>query len=586
MGRGIILTVPCFEKGRGGGHLSRCITLTNDLRLRGRTVYLFLAAQNEEREAQLSYLFSTMNFNQSWRITENSIGEICEKKIELVVLDRFQTPAQELLYWQKIAPVAGIDEGGYCRDNFDFLIDILIPESLGIPRANIASPSLLHFPPRREHKVSDVLKVLVTFGQEDSAGLGIAVARILCAQKNMDITLLRGALSQGEMPYSVQESTDKLHILENIPNLASHLYEYDVVITHYGITAYEAQYMGCTVLLASPTPYHKKLAKAAGFTCIDIKRRKQLIKKIFTASRQDCPKEIFTMQLNNLSALIDSFNPQVNRNCPVCGTISANKSIARFTDRTYRRCLCGIIFMDRSCPPSVSYEREYFFDAYKRQYGKTYLEDFPAIKASGKKRLAIIKSLLRGRGNLLDIGCAYGPFLAAARDEGFTVAGIDPAQDAVRYVQETLGITAIQGYFPDISQSSPYSVITLWYVIEHFTGCGKALAAINTMLEPGGLLAFSSPNYSGISGCSNLRTFLKNSPADHYTIWSRGSCKKALSFAGFTVKKIIVSGHHPERFPLIGRFAKSKKSPFYWLLLLISKLLHLGDTFEVYARKN
>jgi len=80
-----------------------------------------------------------------------------------------------------------------------------------------------------------------------------------------------------------------------------------------------------------------------------------------------------------------------------------------------------------------------------------------------------------------------------------------------------------------------------------------------------------------------MRRFLENSPGDHFTIWSPRMVRKALGLAGFNVKKIIVSGHHPERFPLFGKFAKNKKSPLYWLLLAVSKIFSLGDTFEVYA---
>jgi 2-polyprenyl-3-methyl-5-hydroxy-6-metoxy-1,4-benzoquinol methylase len=194
---------------------------------------------------------------------------------------------------------------------------------------------------------------------------------------------------------------------------------------------------------------------------------------------------------------------------------------------------------------------------------------------------------------LLDIGCAYGPFLAAAKEEGFTPVGIDPAQDAVRYVQETLGISAVQGFFPNCQlphsplstpHSLRYDVITLWYVIEHFTDCAAVLAEIKKLLKPGGILAFSTPSFSGVSGRKSLRKFLENSPADHFTIWSPKTCKKALALAGFKVKKIVMSGCHPERFPFLGKFANSKKSPLYGLFFAISKILRLGDTFEVYAR--
>jgi 2-polyprenyl-3-methyl-5-hydroxy-6-metoxy-1,4-benzoquinol methylase len=207
-----------------------------------------------------------------------------------------------------------------------------------------------------------------------------------------------------------------------------------------------------------------------------------------------------------------------------------------------------------------------------------------------KQRLTVIKSILpTDNGNapdLLDIGCAYGPFLAAAREEGFTPQGIDPAEDAVLYVNQTLNIPAAQGFFPlplFTFHFSLFTCITLWYVIEHFRDCVPVFAEIRKLLKPGGVLAFSTPSSSGISGRSSLKRFLENSPADHRTIWSPASCKKVLKAAGFTVKKIVICGHHPERFPLLGKFAKSKKSPLYGLLSAVSRVFGLGDTFEVYS---
>jgi len=159
----------------------------------------------------------------------------------------------------------------------------------------------------------------------------------------------------------------------------------------------------------------------------------------------------------------------------------------------------------------------------------------------------------------------------------------------VRYVQETLSIPAVQGFFPDYPLSTPnsqlYDVVTLWYVIEHFTDCATVLAEIKKLLKPGGILAFSTPSFSGVSGRKSLRNFLENSPADHFTIWSPSMCKKALALAGFKVKKIVMTGCHPERFPLLGKFANSKESAMYRFLMAISKIFNLGDTFEVYAKR-
>ena len=603
-----ILVVPCCEEGHGGGHLTRCASLVKDLQSLGRESYLYLHlhAKTEKTEN----LFKTINFNSEWIITNLNK----EKKYELIVLDRFQTPKEELFQWKKIAPVIGIDEGGSCRDYFDFLIDILIPEKMSKSRANIASPALLF--KKNKSKLERVednsrVKVLITFGHEDAAGLGLKTARYLSSisgKYDIDITLLRGALANN----NEQIIMNNVSIIDFFPNLAEHLNEYDLVITHYGITAYEAFFAGIPFLLAHPTSYHKKLAKASGFT--DIKHINKFLNIISNKNNPAQKKEILQIKksysscdswLKNitLSGLINSFSPQVNNKCPVCSSLLIDHYsllIARFHDRTYRRCPdCGIIFMDRLSPPPIEYSKEYFFESYKKQYGKTYLEDFDKIKNAGKNRLKqIIKIYSQGEAAaLLDIGCAYGPFLAAAKEEGFSPLGIDPAEDAVRYVQEKLNIPAIQGFFPiaegSFSNSQFFDVITLWFVIEHFRDCATVLAEIKRVLKPGGILAFSTPSFSGISargmdcgGRKSLNNFLSASPADHYTVWSPKMCKKALSLAGFKVKKTVSTGHHPERFPLLGKLAKTKKSPVYWLLLAISKIFSLGDTFEVYAQVN
>ena len=88
--------------------------------------------------------------------------------------------------------------------------------------------------------------------------------------------------------------------------------------------------------------------------------------------------------------------------------------------------------------------KEYFFEDYKAQYGKTYLEDFASIKAQGVRRVTNIELLFKtGRKksvthSLLDIGCAMGPFIDAAADSGWQVYGTDVSAQAVEYVQKTL----------------------------------------------------------------------------------------------------------------------------------------------------
>jgi 2-polyprenyl-3-methyl-5-hydroxy-6-metoxy-1,4-benzoquinol methylase len=471
----------------------------------------------------------------------------------------------------------------------------------------------------------------------------------------LDIVLLHGPLYRDKKSI-VHDAGTSCRVLENIPNLGEHLAEYDLIITHYGITAFEALYAGAPVLLVSPGAYHEKLANNAGFLSagIGMKGAAGIGKLLFIkaaeqsstekngSEKTDAAQNIAgqnktaktgTLALNqpflqnltarcaeirtrykldrepkqNLAALINRFTLIPNRNCPSCGAAGAQppiKPLARFPHRSYYRCPhCGLIYMKRLTPPPIEYEKEYFFDFYKKQYGKTYIEDFPNLMAMGKQRLRIIKTLLpggnieniqgtnaapNGAGRLLDIGCAYGPFLAAAKEEGFNPLGIDPAEDAVRYIHGELKLEARQGFFPntplpELIRDELFDVVTLWYVIEHFSECPAVLHEIRRVLKPGGVLAFSTPSFSGVSGRKSLKTFLEQSPRDHWTIWSPVVCKRRLKAAGFKVKKIVLSGHHPERFPLIGKYIKTKKGLLYAALTLTSKMFGLGDTFEAYA---
>lgn len=611
MNRGKILIVPACEEGQGGGHLTRCIKLARDLRLSGWEALLLITPQKRN----LTHLYASLDFNPAYCITNEEVDIRTEKLNEsfnFIILDRFQTPQDEFARWKKTSPVIGIDEGGSCRGSFDFLIDILVPENFIFPKANITSPALLFNSNLTENKniqngfplksgameEKEFVKILVSFGQEDKGNLGIKASRALCGIKNscfLDITLLKGALTSG----SHQKLPENVTVLEYIPNLSEHLNEYDTVITHYGITSFEAVFSDVPVFLDHPSKYHKKLAERAGFS--DIKFLIKIIKQ--AADKNDAVKKIEKLQTKkikdlqlkkineSLKDICGGFKLSVNRKCPVCGGETPENSTARFRDRTYRRCKkCSIIYMDRNCPPPIEYGRDYFFDSYLKQYGKTYLEDFPNLILMSKRRLKIIKSLAFKSENLtlLDIGCAYGPFLAAAKNEGFSPSGIEPALDAVNYVKKELGIHAVHGFFPPHQEAfsvHSFDIITLWFVIEHFKDCISVFSEIKKIIKPKGILAFSTPSSSGISSLFSVRKFLEKSPSDHFTVWSPGMCKKALALSGFKIKKIVICGHHPERFPLLGKLAKNKKSPVYWLLLFASNVFKLGDTFEVYAQK-
>ena len=60
--------------------------------------------------------------------------------------------------------------------------------------------------------------------------------------------------------------------------------------------------------------------------------------------------------------------------------------------------------------------------------------------------------------NLFDIGCAYGPFLAAASESSFNTFGTDISDDAISYVQSKLKMPAVCSAFPDIDTAEEFGI--------------------------------------------------------------------------------------------------------------------------------
>jgi 2-polyprenyl-3-methyl-5-hydroxy-6-metoxy-1,4-benzoquinol methylase len=537
---------------------------------------------------------------------------------ELIVTDRYRTLPQEALIYHRLAPVLGIDEGGESRARFDFLLDILhcdrvpanerrpdlVMGAAALSRREISGPGLNSDLASGLDTGSGAvltsnvrwLRVLVSFGGEDAAGLGQKTCLALMGRSDIKLTVAAPA--------------------NPIPGLAAQIVDFDLVITHYGLTAYEALVAGVPVLLEHPGKMHRRLAKKAGFLPDGVR---ELMRQQDGAAARWVGEVLFpyykalsaklglnTKKNETLADYVMSLSPRVYRECPLCGG-ARGRIVRRFPMRTYRVCpKCGIIYMDRLDKPPIEYAEDYFFDFYKSQYGKTYIEDFDNLKAMAKGRLGHIRSILKvaakkkekenekslvsPQGKILDIGCAYGPFLQAAKEEGFFMpVGFDPAESAVQYVKEQLGIFALKGFFPDDCRIGPpetsfweagyFDAVTMWYAIEHFSDIREALKLVYVLLKDGGVFAFSTPSDGGISGRKNHGAFLEKSPADHWTVWNPRKVKLQLGHMGFEVKMIVVTGHHPERFPRWTQFLGKD------ILLKISRIFGLGDTFEVYAVK-
>jgi SAM-dependent methyltransferase len=262
--------------------------------------------------------------------------------------------------------------------------------------------------------------------------------------------------------------------------------------------------------------------------------------------------------------------------CPIC-TSSKFRKISEVLLLCTR---CRIIYNANHAP--AVYSTDYFGQEYKQQYGKTYEDDFESIYAASLFRLSIIKKYLKdtlSAKSLLDIGCALGFFCKAARDVGFCeVEGLEISEYAASYSRHKYNIPVHITGFENFIPVRKYTVITAWFVLEHFSDPYAMFTKIYEMLEDNGIFACTLPSYFGPLFYCHRSQWVRSHPQDHRIDVAPWSIKKLLKQIGFSYVRCFPSGYHPERFGTIAQ--KYKK-----LYNSIASLLCFSDTILVIALK-
>lgn len=570
------LLVPETGRGRGTGHLRRCLKLLSQL----PESLLYLPSGKNENRRGADELASILNATDAPEdaIRSRTVQAI-PAGVDRVVIDMFDVSRETVLSFGHRMTV-GLDVGGQGRETCSYLIDTL-PRLDGF--ANVSSPTFLDLPARAPLTETAKGRILVTFGGEDSAGLTEKTVACLVGQLGVDpstLTVVRPALrTLGEIHGDVE-------VLGPLPSIDALIIGHETTVCAFGLTAFEARAAGRRVVTIAPTPYHDRLARDAGFATAGVKTahpgrlRAGIVQDQFPAPAAGGS----ISGIASLASVVTKLIPGPV-GCPAHAS-ERGEAVWRNGEKSYFVCpVCGTVYLERFEGDEEKYESSYFFEEYRRQYGKTYLEDFASIYETSARRLKTARRLEPEIGSVLDIGCAFGPFLKAADDADLEAFGIDVSDDAVEYVRETLGLKAVSGSVLKLNCEEEFGreqfdLVVLWYVIEHFRELSKLLGLLRSWVRPGGLLALATPNLCGVSGRQSADAFFAASPRDHHTIWHPASARLLLDEYGFDVRRIVSTGHHPERYRLV-----QKGMIPGWVARLHSRAFSWGDTFEIYATR-
>lgn len=108
------------------------------------------------------------------------------------------------------------------------------------------------------------------------------------------------------------------------------------------------------------------------------------------------------------------------------------------------------------------------------------------------KKLEIVSSFNQNKGSLLDVGAGTGDFLNAAKNDGWSISGVEPNSKA-RSLANQKKILLVE----DINQlpTQKYDVITLWHVLEHVPNLFEYIVTLKSLLKENGILIIAVPNY-------------------------------------------------------------------------------------------
>jgi 2-polyprenyl-3-methyl-5-hydroxy-6-metoxy-1,4-benzoquinol methylase len=214
--------------------------------------------------------------------------------------------------------------------------------------------------------------------------------------------------------------------------------------------------------------------------------------------------------------------------CPACRKNAQDAAVERYGNHELFQCAsCGLQFWE----PRVMPEARWYEQMYSGR-------DEKLMPLEPGHRYFLGDPLAPGGGDLLDIGCGTGNFLAAARDTGYAVSGTELDRSAARFAREQLGLPRVLGLtVSEFSEKYPgekFDVVTFFEVLEHQAAPVDFVEKVKSCLRPRGYIALSVPNRDRwLTGPDVL-----DYPPNHFLRWNAAALRGLLSAHGFEVLSV------------------------------------------------
>ncbi len=193
----------------------------------------------------------------------------------------------------------------------------------------------------------------------------------------------------------------------------------------------------------------------------------------------------------------------------------------------------GFVF-SKSIPTTEELVRHY------EQYSR---EDYlsPVTVKRYDELLAVFEKYRRTN-RILDVGCGVGYFLQHAASKGWEVYGTEFTDAAITSC-EAKGIRMKQGALStDWYEPGSFDIITSFEVLEHINNPVPEVRNFHTLLRPGGVLYFTTPNFNCFE-----RVWLRSGYSvicypEHLCYYTPRTVDYLMTHAGFRKVSLVTTG--------------------------------------------
>lgn len=155
-------------------------------------------------------------------------------------------------------------------------------------------------------------------------------------------------------------------------------------------------------------------------------------------------------------------------------------------------------------------------------------------------RLAEVSRHRPAPARLLEIGSGYGLFLAAARERGFEVRGVELSRTGVEQARQRLGLDVFCGQLVD-APAEQADVVCFWDTLEHVPDPLEFLQQVRLRLAPDGVFALSVPYFSSLPARVLRTKWWTLKPEQHIWHYTPATLRLVAARAGLVITSVITS---------------------------------------------